>query len=116
MPIRENQQIAPINPYAVTKVFQDLMSQVYQKTFGLNIIVTRMFSYMNARRNNLFQTAFANQIAAIEEGKLKYLRHGNLKSKRTIIDTHDAMEAYWLAEKMVKLVKFIIYVVKKKFL
>ena len=103
MPIKENQQIAPINPYAVTKVFQDLMSQVYQKTFGLNIIVTRMFSYMNARRNNLFQTAFANQIAAIEKGKLKYLRHGNLKSKRTIIDTHDAMEAYWLAAKKGKI-------------
>ena len=99
MPIKETQQIAPINPYAVTKVFQDLMSQVYEKTFGLNIIVTRMFSYMNARRNNLFQTAFANQIAAIEKGKLKYLRHGNLTSKRTIIDTHDAMEAYWLAAK-----------------
>jgi GDPmannose 4,6-dehydratase/GDP-4-dehydro-6-deoxy-D-mannose reductase len=99
MPIKETQQIAPINPYAVTKVFQDLMSQVYEKTFGMNIIITRMFSYMNARRNNLFQTAFANQVAAIEQGKLKYLRHGNLKSKRTIIDTNDAMEAYWLAAK-----------------
>tara|TARA_Y100000992_G_C21196445_1_gene458171 strand:- start:28 stop:993 length:966 start_codon:yes stop_codon:yes gene_type:complete len=99
MPIKETHQIAPINPYAVTKVFQDLISQVYQKTFGMNIIITRMFSYMNARRNNLFQTAFANQVAAIEKGKLKYLRHGNLKSKRTIIDTKDAMEAYWLAAK-----------------
>ena len=99
MPIKENQQIAPINPYAVTKVFQDLMSQVYEKTFGMNVIITRMFSYMNARRNNLFQTAFANQVVAIEKGKLKYLRHGNLKSKRTIIDTMDAMEAYWLAAK-----------------
>ncbi len=99
MPIKEIQQIAPINPYAVTKVFQDLMSQVYEKTFGMNVIITRMFSYMNARRNNLFQTAFANQVSAIEKGKLKYLRHGNLKSKRTIIDTKDAMEAYWLAAK-----------------
>ena len=99
MPIKETHQIAPINPYAVTKVFQDLISQVYQKTFGMNIIITRMFSYMNARRNNLFQTAFANQVAAIEKGKLKYLRHGNLKSKRSIIDTKDAMEAYWLAAK-----------------
>ena len=103
MPIKETQQIAPINPYAVTKVFQDLMSQVYQKTFGLNIIVTRMFSYMNARRNNLFQTAFANQVAAIEQGKLKFLKHGNLKSQRTIIDTDDAMEAYWLAAKKGKI-------------
>jgi len=103
MPIKETQQIAPINPYAVTKVFQDLMSQVYQKTFGLNIIVTRMFSYMNARRNNLFQTAFANQVAAIEQGKLKHLKHGNLNSKRTIIDTDDAMEAYWLTAKKGKI-------------
>ncbi len=103
MPIKETQQIAPINPYAVTKVFQDLMSQVYEKTFGLNVIITRMFSYMNARRNNLFQTAFANQISAIEKGKLKYLRHGNLKSIRTIIDTEDAMEAYWLAAKKGKI-------------
>ena len=30
MPIKETQQIAPINPYAVTKVFQDLLAQVYQ--------------------------------------------------------------------------------------
>ncbi len=103
MPIKETHKIAPINPYAVTKVFQDLMSQVYQKTFGMNIIITRMFSYMNARRDNLFQTAFANQVAAIEKGKLKYLRHGNLKSKRTIIDTNDAMEAYWLAAKKGKI-------------
>ncbi len=103
MPITETHQIAPINPYAVTKVFQDLIAQVYEKTFGLNVIITRMFSYMNARRNNLFQTAFANQVAAIEQGKLKYLRHGNLKSKRTIIDTNDAMEAYWLAAKKGKI-------------
>lgn len=99
MPIKETQQIAPINPYAVTKVFQDLLAQVYQESFKMNIIITRMFSYMNARRDNLFQTAFANQVAAIEQGKLKYLKHGNLKSKRTIIDTNDAMEAYWLAAK-----------------
>ena len=30
MPINEKQKIAPINPYAVTKVYQDLISQVYQ--------------------------------------------------------------------------------------
>ena len=56
-----------------------------------------MFSYTNSRRNNLFQTAFANQIAKIEIGKLKKLKHGNLKSIRTFVDIDDAMEAYWLA-------------------
>ncbi len=96
IPISENQKISPINPYAVSKTFQDLLSQVYFKSFGLRIIITRMFSYINSRRNNLFQTAFANQIAKIEIGKLKKLKHGNLKSIRTFLDIDDAMEAYWL--------------------
>jgi GDP-mannose 4,6-dehydratase len=97
IPISENQKISPANPYAVSKTFQDLLSQVYFKSFGLRIIITRMFSYTNSRRNNLFQTAFANQIAKIERGKLKKLKHGNLKSIRTFVDIDDAMEAYWLA-------------------
>jgi GDP-4-dehydro-6-deoxy-D-mannose reductase len=97
MPITEKQKIAPINPYAVTKTYQDLISQVYQKSFDLKIIVTRMFSYTNARRSNLFQTAFAKQITMCESGKLKYLKHGNLKSVRTFVDIEDAMSAYWLA-------------------
>ena len=97
MPIKESQKIAPINPYAVTKTYQDLLSQVYSQSFKLKIIITRMFSYTNARRYNLFQTAFANQIVKIERGKLNYLKHGNLNSIRTFVDIEDAMDAYWLA-------------------
>ena len=97
MPINEKQKIAPINPYAVSKTYQDLISQVYHKSFDLKIIITRMFSYTNARRINLFQTAFAKQIVLCESGKLKYVKHGNLKSVRTFVDIDDAMSAYWLA-------------------
>ena len=96
MPINENQKIAPINPYAATKAFQDLISQIYHKSFGLKIIITRMFSYTNARNEKLFQTSFAKKVAMIEQGELKVLKHGNLKSVRTILDKDDAMEAYWL--------------------
>ena len=103
IPIKENQRIAPVNPYAVSKAFQDLLSQVYFKSFKLKIIITRMFSYTNSRRNNLFQTAFANQIAKIEKGKAKELKHGNLESIRTFVDIEDAMEAYWLAAKKGKI-------------
>ena len=99
IPIKESQKIAPANPYAVSKTFQDLLSQVYFKSFGLRIIITRMFSYTNARRNNLFQTSFASQIAKIEVGKAKNLKHGNLESIRTFVDIDDAMEAYWLSAK-----------------
>jgi nucleoside-diphosphate-sugar epimerase len=97
MPISEKQIIAPINPYAGTKAFQDIISQIYYKSFGLKIIITRMFSYTNPRRSDLFQTSFARQISLIEKGKKNLLTHGNLKSVRTFIDIEDAMEAYWVA-------------------
>ena len=96
-PIKENEIIKPINPYAASKAFQDIISQVYHKCYGLKIIITRMFSYTNARRNNLFQTNFASQIIKFKNKKIEYLKHGNLKSKRSILDIYDAMEAYWLA-------------------
>ena len=94
-PITENQIMRPVSPYAVSKAFQDLVSQVYYKSYKMNIIITRMFSYTNARRFNLFQSSFARQIVKIEKGKQSVLYHGNLKSIRTLIDIRDAMDAYW---------------------
>jgi GDPmannose 4,6-dehydratase/GDP-4-dehydro-6-deoxy-D-mannose reductase len=96
-PIKENEMIRPINPYAASKAFQDIVSQVYYKCYGLKIIITRMITYTNARRKNLFQTNFASQILKYKNKKIKHLNHGNLNSKRSILDIYDAMEAYWLA-------------------
>jgi len=103
IPIKENLIMKPASPYAVSKAFQDLISQVYFRSFNLNIIITRMFSYTNSRRKNLFQSSFANQIAKIEKGKLKRLKHGNLNSVRTIVDVEDAMAAYWMVAKKGKI-------------
>ena len=97
MPINELQPINPINPYAVSKAFQDIVSYNYYLNFDLKIIITRMFTYLNSRRKNLFASNWAYQIAKIELNLSKYLYHGNLKSSRNIIDINDAMEAYWLA-------------------
>ena len=102
-PIKENQIMSPASPYAASKSFQDILGQVYIKSYKLRIIITRMFSYTNARRNNLFQSAFAKQVAEIEKGRKKILVHGNLNSTRTIIDTEDAMSAYWLVAKKGKI-------------
>jgi len=103
MPIDENFKIEPINPYAVSKSFQDLIAQNYYKVYGLRIIITRMFTYINPRRLNLFASNWAKQIAEIEKGKKKILEHGNMNSVRTIIDIKDAMNAYWLTAKRGKI-------------
>jgi GDPmannose 4,6-dehydratase/GDP-4-dehydro-6-deoxy-D-mannose reductase len=56
-----------------------------------------MFAYINPRREDLFATSFAMQVARIEIGAQKELLHGNLDSIRTLIDVRDAMRAYWVA-------------------
>jgi len=97
IPITEENEIKPINPYASSKLAQDNLGYVYHKSYGLNIIRTRMFAYLNARRKDLFASAFARQIVEIEKGEKDILKHGNLASVRTLIDVRDAMESYWVA-------------------
>jgi GDP-mannose 4,6-dehydratase len=97
IPITEDCPINPINPYAVSKLTQDALGHVYYLNNGLNVIRTRMFSYLNARRGDLFATAFARQILDIKNGKRNVLEHGNLKSVRTLIDVRDAAESYWIS-------------------
>lgn len=97
VPVNENQPMRPSSPYGVSKAAQDMMARDYFQNCGLNIIITRMFTYVSPRRKNIFSTAFAMQIARIEAGLQKELVHGNLDSVRVILDVRDAMEAYWMS-------------------
>ncbi len=99
VPINENNPLRPASPYAVSKVAGDLLGYTYYKNYNLKIIRTRMFSYINPRREDLFATSFAKQVAWVEAGLSKFVSHGNLNSVRTIVDVDDAMRAYWLAAK-----------------
>ena len=97
VPITEDAPIRPASPYAVSKVAQDMLGWTYFISYQMRIIRTRMFTYLNPRRADLFATSFARQVAWIEQGLQKELVHGNLDSVRTIIDVRDAMRAYWEA-------------------
>ncbi len=97
VPIKEDCPINPINPYSVSKLAQDALGQTYFRSYGMDVVRTRMFAYLNPRREDLFATSFAMQVARIEAGLQDVLRHGNLDSVRTLIDVRDAMEAYWLS-------------------
>jgi GDPmannose 4,6-dehydratase/GDP-4-dehydro-6-deoxy-D-mannose reductase len=97
VPITEECPINAASPYSVSKVTQDLLSYTYFLSYGMKIVRTRMFAYINPRRTDLFATSFAMQVARIEAGLQKELLHGNLDSTRTLIDVRDAMAAYWIA-------------------
>ena len=97
VPIKEDAPMRPASPYAVSKSAQDLLGWTYFISYGMRIIRTRMFSYLNPRRTDLFATSFARQVARIECGLQEELVHGNLDSVRTLLDVRDAMRAYWMA-------------------
>ena len=87
----------PQSPYAVSKVTQDLLGRMYFVSYGMRIIRTRMFAYLNPRRSDLFASSFAKQVAWVEKGLQDEIIHGNLDSIRTLVDVRDAMRAYWEA-------------------
>ena len=97
VPIDEETPMRPASPYAVSKAAQDMLGWSYFLSYGMRIVRTRMFTYLNPRRGDLFATSFARQVARIERGLQAELLHGNLDSVRTMLDVRDAMRAYWEA-------------------
>ena len=99
VPIKESNPIRAANPYSISKVGHDLMSQYYYDAFGLKIIITRMFSHEGSRRGKIFAlSSFAHQVVQNEKGLGDYtIKHGNLDSVRTYNHIDDAVHAYWLA-------------------
>ena len=103
IPITEKNIIRAANPYSISKVGHDLMSQYYYSAYGLKVIITRMFSHEDARRGKQFAlSSFAHQIVTHEKskdfsnGNYNVIEHGNLNSIRTYNHIEDAVEAYWL--------------------
>ena len=54
LPLRENQPLNPISPYAVARVSQELLSKVYVHAFGMQIIMTRSFNHVGPRQDERF--------------------------------------------------------------
>ena len=96
-PIKETQKIDPINVYAISKLAQEKLCKSYWLSYGIPVIITRSFTYINPRRPDIFSSAFARQIVEIERGIRQKMVYGNLDSTRTIIDVRDIMEAYWIS-------------------
>ena len=57
IPLTEDCPINPSSSYAVSKVAQDLLGRTYHRGYGMKVIGTRMFAYLNPRRADLFATA-----------------------------------------------------------
>jgi len=99
LPIREENPLRPLSPYAVSKIAQDYLAYQYWRSHGLHAVRTRGFNHTGPRRGEVFVTSsFARQIAEIEKGRREpVVLVGNLESQRDFTDVRDMVRAYWLA-------------------
>ena len=99
LPIRENQVLEPLSPYAVARVSQELMSRVYVNAFGMNIIMTRSFNHIGPGQDNRFVVpSFIDRIVKIKElGLLNgEIETGDISIIRDFVDVRDVVRAYYL--------------------
>jgi GDP-4-dehydro-6-deoxy-D-mannose reductase len=98
-PIDEAQELRPGNPYALSKVVQDLMGGQYAEIHHLHVIRLRPFLQIGPRRPARFVAgSFARQLAEIEMGLREPAVHvGNLDLLRDFTDVRDVARAYALA-------------------
>ena len=91
-PIAEDDDIAPANPYGVSKLAQELTAAAS----GLPVLLARPFNHAGPRQSPAYaSSAFAQQIAQIESGRREpVLRVGNLDARRDLTDVRDTVRAY----------------------
>lgn len=99
IPITGSTPLRPVNPYAVTKIAQDLIGYVYFRSYGMKVIRTRAFNHEGPRRDNVFGiSSYAYQIARIEAGlQPPIVEVGHIDDRRNFTHIRDMVEAYWLA-------------------
>ena len=99
LPITEKTLLRPTNPYAVSKVTQDMLGYQYFVSYKLPVVRVRPFNHIGPRQQDTFVVpAFARQIAAAEAGLQEpVLRVGNLEARRDFCDVRDIVRGYHLA-------------------
>ena len=95
IPVNESHPFRPINPYAVSKVTQDMLAYSYHISYGLDIVTVRPFNHIGERQSTDFAVpAFSRQIVAIEKGEQSQLNVGDLSTIRDFTDVKDMVLAY----------------------
>ena len=98
IPIKEDNHLRPGNIYAATKVCQNMIGNIYQKAYDMELIQVRAFNHIGPGQAALFVVSdFCKQVVEIEKKERKPVIYvGNLKAKRDFTDVRDVVRAYYL--------------------
>jgi GDP-4-dehydro-6-deoxy-D-mannose reductase len=97
MGFREENALNPISPYAVARVSQEMLSKVYIKGYGLDIVMTRSFNHIGPGQKEIFViSSFAKRLVEMKKGNesSSKLMTGDISLIRDFVDVRDVVRAY----------------------
>lgn len=99
LPIREDQALNPLSPYAVARVSQEMLSKIFCSSYNMDIIMTRSFNHIGPRQDERFAVpSFVKRITAIKaSGRSKgIIETGDISVIRDFVDVRDVVRAYYM--------------------
>ena len=98
LPLREDSELGPSSPYAVSKLAQEQLGRRALTEDGIDVMLIRAFNHIGPRQSPAFAVAgWARQIARIERGGIDpVIRVGSLDTRRDLTDVRDTVRAYAL--------------------
>ncbi|UAY53118.1 GDP-mannose 4,6-dehydratase [Ferruginibacter albus] len=99
LPLHEELPTNPVSPYAVARVSQEMLSQIYAKSYGLDIVLTRSFNHIGPGQKEMFAiSSFAKKMIGIKHSSSgeKTMTVGDIEIVRDFVDVRDVVKAYYL--------------------
>lgn len=102
IPTNELSPLRPLNPYAVSKVTQEMLALQAHYAYGLDVVVLRPFNHTGVGQTTDFVIPrLAETFVKIEKNQIPpVVEVGNLDSIRDFTDVADVVRAYVLAGEM----------------
>jgi len=94
--VGSSEQARAANPYAVSKMTQEMLGKLYGSAYSMEIVMVRAYNHTGPRQKPEFVIPdFSRRIALMEKGKMEpVLKVGNLDAVRDFSDVRDIVRAY----------------------
>jgi len=99
LPLKEDQKLNPVSPYAVARMAQEYLSRVYVNGYEMDIVLTRSFNHIGPMQSSVFVvSSLAKKLVELKKsGKDRgSMVTGDVSIVRDFTDVRDAVHAYYL--------------------
>ncbi len=97
LPLGEDTPLAPVSPYAASKVAAEVAAQQAVLGYGLRVFVVRPFNHIGPGQGPGFVVSdLAKRIVDAERSGARFLEMGNPSPRRDLTDVRDVVRAYRL--------------------